>query len=104
MSDGRPRAPKPLRRNPRPRSCHADAGARPRATAASGRPRSASTAGVKEGDVVKFDELDERPVMTTAPHVNYPPMAMRQRLEASSSSLHSFSENGDVIDVNIPAR
>ena len=56
---------------------------------------------VKEGDVVKFDELDDRPVLTTQPRVQYPPMAMRQRIEASVILTALISENGDVIDVNI---
>ncbi|MDQ6800914.1 MAG: TonB family protein [Acidobacteriota bacterium] len=59
------------------------------------------TPGVKEGDVVKFDELDERPVLTTQPHINYPPMAMRQRIESSVILTALISETGDVIDVNV---
>ncbi|HEY8183721.1 MAG TPA: TonB family protein [Thermoanaerobaculia bacterium] len=61
----------------------------------------AAAPSVKEGDVVKFDELDERPVLTSQPRVQYPPMAMRQRIEASVILTALISENGDVIDVNI---
>jgi len=61
----------------------------------------AAAPGVKEGDVVKFDELDERPVLTSKPRVQYPPMAMRQRIESSVILTALISENGDVIDVNI---
>jgi len=61
----------------------------------------APTPGVKEGDVVKFDELDERPVLTSQPRVQYPPMAMRQRIESSVILTALISENGDVIDVKI---
>jgi protein TonB len=57
--------------------------------------------GVKEGDVVKFDELDERPVLTSQLRVSYPPMAMRQRIETSVILTALISENGDVIDVNV---
>ena len=64
-------------------------------------PAPASASSVKEGDVVKFDELDERPVLTSQPRVQYPPMAMRQRLETSVILTALISENGDVIDVNI---
>ena len=59
------------------------------------------TTSVKEGDVVKFDELDEPPVLTVQPRVLYPPLAMRQRIEASVILTALISENGDVIDVNI---
>jgi TonB family protein len=64
-------------------------------------PPPVQTAGVKEGDVVKFDELDERPVLMTQPHVMYPPMAMRQRIETSIILTALISENGDVLDVNV---
>jgi TonB family protein len=64
-------------------------------------PAPVQATGVKEGEVVKFDELDERPVLTSQPHVMYPPMAMRQRIETSVILTALISENGDVIDVNI---
>jgi TonB family protein len=59
------------------------------------------TASVKEGDIVKFDELDEHPVLMLQPRIQYPPMAMRQRIESSVILTALISENGDVIDVNI---
>jgi TonB family protein len=64
-------------------------------------PAPVQTGSVKEGDIVKFDELDERPVLTMQPRVQYPPMAMRQRIESSVILTALISENGDVIDVNI---
>jgi protein TonB len=57
--------------------------------------------GVREGDVVKFDELDERPVLTSQPRVTYPAMAMRQRIESSVILTALISEQGNVIDVNV---
>ena len=57
--------------------------------------------GVREGDVVKFEDLDVRPQLITQPRVQYPPIAMRQRIESSVIVTALVSENGDVIDVNV---
>jgi TonB family protein len=64
-------------------------------------PTPAQSPGVREGDVVKFDELDARPELITKPRVAYPPIAMRQRVESSVILTVLVSENGDVLDVNV---
>jgi len=91
MSDGRPRAPKPLRRKSPSRSCHADAGARPvpQPQAAVPAPLRPPASRKRRGE---FDELDERPVMTTAPTSTIRRWRMRQRWRPRSSSLHYFRE------------
>ncbi|HEY2324408.1 MAG TPA: TonB family protein [Thermoanaerobaculia bacterium] len=56
---------------------------------------------VHEGDVVDVSDLD------TAPHVirqvapSYPPMAVRQRAEATILVTALVNENGDVVDVKV---
>jgi len=64
-------------------------------------PAAASVSTVHEGDVVKFDDLDERPVLVSRPRVVYPPIAMKQHIEASVILTALISETGDVIDVNV---
>ena len=64
-------------------------------------PVPASVSTIHEGDVIKFDDLDERPVLVSRPHVVYPPIAMKQHIEASVILTALVSETGDVIDVNV---
>jgi len=64
-------------------------------------PAAASVSTVHEGDVVKFDDLDERPVLVSKPRVVYPAIAMKQHIEASVILTALISETGDVIDVNV---
>jgi len=64
-------------------------------------PAPGQVSAVREGDVVKFEQLDVRPELISQPHVQYPPMAMRQRIESAVIVTALVSENGDVVDVNI---
>jgi len=60
-----------------------------------------ATVAVKEGDLVNFDELDSRPTVISRPPLQYPPMAMRQKVQALIILSVLVSENGDVEDVRI---
>ena len=67
-------------------------------------PQSAASpapAAVKEGDLVNFDELDVKPSVISRPQLQYPPMAMRQRVQALVILSVLVSENGNVEDVHI---
>jgi TonB family protein len=64
-------------------------------------PAPAQAPAIKEGDVVNFAELDTPPQPITRPRVSYPPLAMRQRAQASLILTMLVSENGDVLDVKI---
>ena len=56
---------------------------------------------IREGDVVDQADLDTPPRLLRPPVINYPPMAMRQRAEASIILTALVSENGDVVDVHV---
>lgn len=56
---------------------------------------------VREGDVVDYDQVDVRPQLTSKPMLRYPPMATRQRAQASLILTVLVSETGDVLDVKI---
>ena len=56
---------------------------------------------IREGDVVKFEDLDTRPELISQPRLFYPPMAQRQRVQTSVILTALISENGDVIDVHV---
>ncbi|HEX9163489.1 MAG TPA: TonB family protein [Thermoanaerobaculia bacterium] len=56
---------------------------------------------IHEGDVVEVTELDVAPKRTRDPHVIYPPIAARQRIETNVLASVLVSENGDVVDVKV---
>ena len=56
---------------------------------------------VHEGDVIDVSSLDVVPKRTRDPHVMYPPMAARQRIETNVLTSVLISETGDVIDVKV---
>ena len=56
---------------------------------------------IKEGDVVNFDELDERPQVISRPQLRYPILAMRQKVETSLILTVLISETGNVLDVKL---
>ena len=56
---------------------------------------------IHEGDVVDVSALDVVPRRTRDPHVVYPPMAARQKIETSVLMSVLISENGDVTDVKV---
>lgn len=56
---------------------------------------------IHEGDVVELSTLDVVPRRTRDPHVLYPPMAARQRIETNILTSVLISENGDVLDVKV---
>jgi len=64
-------------------------------------PAAASAPAIKQGDLVTFDEVDVRPAVISRPQLQYPPMAMRQRVQAVIILSVLVSENGDVEDVRI---
>ena len=59
------------------------------------------TATVHEGDIIKYDDLDVRPELTTKPRVSYPPLAKRQHVESSVILTVLVSERGDIADVKV---
>lgn len=61
----------------------------------------AAPAGVREGDLVNFDEVDVRPQLISKVTLHYPPMAMRQRIQTSLILTVLVSETGDVLDVKV---
>jgi len=56
---------------------------------------------VREGDVVDYDQVDVRPQPINKPLLRYPPMAMRQRAQASLILTVLVSETGEVLDVKV---
>lgn len=56
---------------------------------------------VHEGDIVLIGEVDTAPKRTRDPRIVYPPMAARQRIEATIITSVLVSENGDVLDVKV---
>ena len=56
---------------------------------------------VREGDVVDVNELDAPPSPLREPRPVYPPIAVRQRIEATVMASILISEKGEVIDVKI---
>jgi periplasmic protein TonB len=56
---------------------------------------------IREGDVVDAASLDAAPRATREPRPVYPPVAARQRIEATIMATILVSENGDVQDVKI---
>jgi protein TonB len=56
---------------------------------------------VHEGDVVEVSDLDTPPHVVRQSAPSYPPMAVRQRAEATILVTALVDENGDVIDVKV---
>lgn len=59
------------------------------------------TVSIREGDVVDMNDLDQMPTAVRAPRPAYPPIAARQRIEATVMASVLISESGEVIDVKI---
>ncbi|HEU4522056.1 MAG TPA: TonB family protein, partial [Thermoanaerobaculia bacterium] len=55
----------------------------------------------REGDVVDMSELDQLPTPVREPRPMYPPIAARQRIEATIMASLLISETGDVLEVKI---
>lgn len=64
-------------------------------------PSVAAAPQVREGDVIDVSALDVVPKRTRDPHVMYPPMAARQKIETNVLTSVLISENGDVVDVKV---
>lgn len=56
---------------------------------------------VREGDIVSMESLDRAPALVREPRPGYPPIAARQRIEATVMASILVSETGDVLDVKI---
>jgi TonB family protein len=56
---------------------------------------------VRQGDVVEVSDLDTPPHVVRQSAPSYPPMALRQRAEATILVTALVDENGDVIDVKV---
>ena len=56
---------------------------------------------VREGDLIDVNDLDEVPQYTRAPRPVYPPIAARQRIEATVMASVLVSETGEVLDVKV---
>lgn len=56
---------------------------------------------VREGDVVGVNDLDVIPRITRAVKPNYPPIALRQKIQATIVLTVLVSETGDVLDVRV---
>jgi protein TonB len=56
---------------------------------------------VHEGDVVDVSDLDTPPHVVRSTQPSYPPMALRQRAEATILVTALVNENGDVVDVKV---
>jgi eukaryotic-like serine/threonine-protein kinase len=60
-----------------------------------------AVAQVHEGDVVDINDVDVAPKRTRDPYVQYPPMAIRQRIETNVLATVLVSETGTVLEVNV---
>lgn len=56
---------------------------------------------IREGDVVDMGELDEVPTAIREPRPSYPPIAARQKMEATVMASILVSETGEVVEVKI---
>lgn len=56
---------------------------------------------VREGDLIELGALDQQPSVTRSAKPDYPPLARRQRLEATLILSVLVSENGEVLDVRV---
>jgi protein TonB len=64
-------------------------------------PAAAGVSQIHEGDVVDVTQVDVVPKRTQNPHLVYPPMALRQKVESTVLTSVLISENGDVLDVKV---
>lgn len=60
-----------------------------------------TTAVLKEGDVVSFSDLDQPPSLRAPIRPNYPPLAMKRRVEGNVLVSVLVSETGRVVDVKV---
>ena len=56
---------------------------------------------IREGDVVDMNELDQAPSAIRDPRPVYPPIAARQKIEATVMASLLISETGEVLEVKI---
>ena len=56
---------------------------------------------IREGDVIEASLLDSMPEATRPPRPTYPPIAARQKIEATVMASVLVSEKGEVIDVKV---
>jgi protein TonB len=56
---------------------------------------------IREGDVVAMDSLDRAPELVREPRPVYPPIAARQKIEATVMASVLVSESGEVLDVKV---
>ena len=56
---------------------------------------------IREGDVVAMDSLDRAPALVREPRPVYPPIAARQKIEATVMASVLVSESGEVLDVKV---
>lgn len=61
----------------------------------------ATVAAIREGDMVEVGEVDTPPKVVRSVRPQYPPMAVRQRLEATVLITALISERGDVIEARV---
>jgi TonB family protein len=64
-------------------------------------PQQAPARVVHQGDVVEVSDLDTPPHVIRQAAPSYPPMALRQRAEATILVTALVDENGDVVDVKV---
>jgi protein TonB len=64
-------------------------------------PTQPDAAGVREGDVIEYGNLDRAPEPLGVIRADYPRLAMRQQAKGTVIVSALISENGDVIDVKI---
>jgi len=64
-------------------------------------PAPAQATTLREGDVVEASTLDVMPRATRDPRPTYPPIAARQRIEATVMATVLVSETGQVLDVKV---
>ena len=64
-------------------------------------PIAAAVSQIHEGDVVDVTQVDVVPKRTQNPHLVYPPMALRQKIESTVLTSVLISETGDVLDVKV---
>jgi protein TonB len=56
---------------------------------------------IREGDIVAMDSLDRAPELIREPRPVYPPIAARQKIEATVMASVFVSESGEVLDVKV---
>ena len=64
-------------------------------------PAVAAPAAIREGDVIDAASLDSMPQAVRPPRPSYPPIAARQKIEATIMASVLVSEKGEVVDVKV---